>query len=146
MWSSLSVTLSLVSQSQSCLLEGCKHSCSSKTGNRNGMYSEIDIYIYIYKYNFFFLTFNKISVKVCSRLPLSEDKRATLDVLQGKPVDFAHSLCRLFPLSCINSEFIRRLIFTLLPLILMVGVHSPSPHPNPPFVRKQKLALSLSAG
>ena len=134
MWSSLSVTLSLVSQSQSCLLEGCKHSCSSKTGNRNGMYSEIDIYIYIYiyKYNFCFLTFNKISVKVCSRLPLSEDKRATLDVFQGKPADFAHPLCRFFPLSCINSEFIRRLIFTLLPLILMVGVHSPSPHPKSP--------------
>ena len=41
MYSSWSVTLSLVSQSQYCLLKGCKHFCCSKTGNRNGRYSEL---------------------------------------------------------------------------------------------------------
>ena len=41
MFSSWLVTLSLVSQSQYCLLKGCKHFCCSKTGNHNGKYSEI---------------------------------------------------------------------------------------------------------
>ena len=41
MCSNRSVTLSLVSQSQSCLLEGCRQLCCSKAGNHNGMYFEI---------------------------------------------------------------------------------------------------------
>ena len=61
------------------------------------MYSEINEK----KYNFYFLIFNKTSVKVCSRLPLSEDKRATNDDLtffrenlQILPIPFVASLHR----------------------------------------------------
>ena len=81
MCSSRSVTLSLVSQSQSCLLEGCKHFCCSRTGNCNGMYSEI------YKKNkICIFVFNKISVIVCSRLLLKTNERlvTTLDVSSEK--------------------------------------------------------------
>ena len=73
MWSGRSVTLSLVSQSQSCLQEGCKHFCCSNIGTRNKMYSKN----FLTKNNLFYS--NKISVIAFSKLPLNEDKRASLD-------------------------------------------------------------------